>query len=58
MLKEIHLLDLAHATKNYHTIIGNYENNYYHTFNICFSLKKSLQNLKSITLRSDEIPVV
>ena len=58
MPKELYLLDSTYATKNYDSIIGNYDNNFYHTFNICFPLKKPLQNLKSITLRSVEIPVV
>ena len=57
MPKKLFFLDSTYLSKYYDTIIGNHENNFYHTFNICFSLNNPLQNLKSITLRSVEIPV-
>ena len=58
MLKELYLLDSTYANNNYDTISGNYDNIYYHTCNICFPLNNHLQNLKSISLRSVDLPVV
>ena len=43
MPKELYLLDFLYANNNYDTIIDNYKNNFYHTFNICFHLKNPLK---------------
>ena len=58
MPKELYLLDSTYASNNYDSIIRAYDINFYHTFKICFPLNNPLQNLKSITIRSVEIPVV
>ena len=57
MPKELYLLDWTYA-KIKILLLVNMINKIYHAFNICFPLNNSLQNLKSITLKSVEIPVV
>ena len=57
MPKETHFYDTINAIKNYDTSTNNY-NTYYHTFNVSFPFKFPIINLKSITLKSVEMPIV
>ena len=57
MPKETHFFDTINAIKNYDTSTNNY-NTYYHTFNVTFPFKFPIINLKSITLKSVEMPIV
>ena len=55
--KEVYFLDTINSTKNYDNIIGTIDLNYYHSYNVSYPLKYSLKNLKSITLKSVEMPI-
>ena len=57
MPKETHFFDTINAIKNYDIATNNY-NTYYHTFNVSFPFKFPIINLKSITLKSVEMPIV
>ena len=55
--QEIYFLDTIKATKNYDSIIGAIDLNYYHSYNISFPLRYPLKDLKSIALKSVEMPI-
>jgi hypothetical protein len=55
--QEIYFLDTINATKNYDTIIGAIDLNFNHSYNISFPLRNTLKNLKSIALKSVEMPI-
>ena len=55
--QEIYFLDTIKATKNYDSIIGFIDLNYYHSYNISFSLRYPLKDLRSIALKSVEMPI-
>ena len=54
MPKEIHFYDTINAIKNYDKVPSNYN---YHSFNVTLPLSSPLINLKSIELKSVEIPI-
>ena len=54
MPKEICFYDTFNAIKNYDNVISNYN---YHSFNVTIPLRSPLINLKSITLKSLEMPI-
>jgi hypothetical protein len=53
MPKETHFYDTIDATRNYD--IASFYN--YHSYNVTFPLRSPLINLKSITLKSVEMPM-
>ena len=57
MPKETHFYDTINAIRNYDTTGGQTGYNYYHSYNVTFPLRSPLINLKSITLKSVEMPM-
>jgi hypothetical protein len=57
MPKETHFYDTINATINYDTTGGQTKISYYHSYNVTFPLRSPLINLKSITLKSVEMPM-
>ena len=57
MPKETHFYDTINATRNYDTTGGQTGYNNYHSYNVTFPLRSPLINLKSITLKSVEMPM-
>jgi hypothetical protein len=55
--QEIYFLDTINATRNYDSIIAAVDANSYHSFNVSFPFKYPLKNLKSIALKSVEMPL-
>ena len=55
--QEIYFLDTVNATRNYDPIIAAVDANSYHSFNVSFPFKYALKNLKSIALKSVEMPI-
>ena len=56
MPKETHFYDTISAIRNYDTTGGQTGYNYYNSYNVTFPLRSPLINLKSITLKSVEMP--
>ena len=56
MPKELYLLDTVNCVRNYDPFMDNYLTHPYHSFNVLFPLKSPLRNLKSISLKSVEMP--
>ncbi len=54
MPKETHFYDTINGIRNYDTASNNYN---YHSFNVTFPLRLPIINLKSITLKSVEMPI-
>ena len=57
MPKETHFYDTINATRNYDTRGGQTGYVRYHSYNVTFPLRSPLINLKSITLKSVEMPM-
>ena len=58
MPKELYFFESAYGTKNIDQLSGNNDPDFlYHSYNINFPLKFPLRNLKSISLKSAEIPI-
>ena len=55
--QEIYFLDTVNATRNYDPIIAAVDANSYHAFNVSFPFRYPLKNLKSIALKSVEMPL-
>jgi len=58
MPKEIYLLDTTNATRNYDSVTGQIGRSLYHSFNVLFPLRTPILNLKKITLKSVEMPII
>ena len=57
MPKETHFYDTINAIRNYDTTGGQTGYVRYHSYNVTFPLRSPLINLKSITLKSVEMPM-
>ena len=58
MPKQLYLLDTVNATRNYDKIMEEYLEHPYHSYNVLFPFKFPLRNLRTITLKSVEMPIL
>jgi hypothetical protein len=58
MPKELYFFESAYGTKNIDQLSGNNDPDFlYHSYNVNFPLKFPIRNLRSISLKSAEIPI-
>ena len=57
MPKELYLLDTINAVRNYDEAMNSYLVSPYHSYNVLFPFKFPILHLKSITLKSVEMPI-
>ena len=58
MSKELYFMESGSGTKNYDSVAGSYDANYYfHSYNFNYPFKFPIINPKKITLKSVELPI-